>query len=128
MNFEGNENLVAQAESRLNDYAEEKAVRELSVQKKSPAKSRRSVKTRRASRDKVVQVASNDTRRSAKAVSGRKAASVKTAKVGKSKAERASKGGKTAVRASEKKASSKMASSSHQKSKKSSGTKSRKQS
>ena len=53
---------------------------------------------------------------------------VKTAKVGKSKAERASKGGKTAVRASEKKASSKMASSSHQKSKKSSGTKSRKQS
>ena len=128
VNFEGNENLVAQAESRLNDYAEEKAVRELSVQKKSPTKSRRSVKTRRASRDKVVQVASNDTRRNAKAVSGRKAASVKTAKVGKSKAERASKGGKTAVRASEKKASSKMASSSHQKSKKSSGTKSRKQS
>lgn len=117
MNFEGNENLVAQAESRLNDYAEEKAVRELSVQKKSPAKSRRSVKTRRASRDKVVQVASNDTRRSAKA-----------AKAEKSKAERASKGGKTAARASDKKASPKVASSSHQKSKKFSGTKSRKQS
>lgn len=122
VNFEGNENLVAQAESRLNDYAEEKAVRELSVQKKSPAKSRRSVKTRRASRDKVVQVASNDTRRSAKAVPA------KAAKVGKSKAERASKGGKTAARASDKKASPKVASSSHQKSKKSSGTKSRKQS
>ena len=117
VNFEGNENLVAQAESRLNDYAEEKAVRELSVQKKSPAKSRRSVKTRRASRDKVVQVASNDTRRSAKA-----------AKAEKSKAERASKGGKTAARASDKKASPKVASSSHQKSKKFSGTKSRKQS
>lgn len=117
VNFEGNENLVAQAESRLNDYAEEKAVRELSVQKKSPAKSRRSVKARRASRDKVVQVASNDTRHSAKA-----------AKVGKSKAERASKGGKTAAHASDKKASPKVASSSHQKSKKSSGTKSRKQS
>ncbi len=122
VNFEGNENLVAQAESRLNDYAEEKAVRELSVQKKSPAKSRRSVKTRRASRDKVVQVASNDTRRSTKA------APAKAAKVGKSKAERASKGGKTAARASDKKASPKVASSSHQKSKKSSGTKSRKQS
>ena len=122
VNFEGNENLVAQAESRLNDYAEEKAVRELSVQKKSPAKSRRSVKTRRASRDKVVQVASNDTRRSAKA------APAKAAKVGKSKAERASKGGKTAARASDKKTSPKVASSSHQKSKKSSGTKSRKQS
>ena len=122
VNFEGNENLVAQAESRLNDYAEEKAVRELSVQKKSPAKSRRSVKTRRASRDKVVQVASNDARRNAKATSA------KTAKVEKSKAERASKGGKTAVRASDKKASPKVASSSHQKSKKSSGTKSRKQS
>lgn len=122
VNFEGNENLVAQAESRLNDYAEEKAVRELSVQKKSPAKSRRSVKTRRASRDKVVQVTSNDTRRSTKA------APAKAAKVGKSKAERASKGGKTAARASDKKASPKVASSSHQKSKKSSGTKSRKQS
>lgn len=122
VNFEGNENLVAQAESRLNDYAEEKAVRELSVQKKSPAKSRRSVKTRRASRDKVVQVASNDARRNAKATSA------KTVKVEKSKAERASKGGKTAVRASDKKASPKVASSSHQKSKKSSGTKSRKQS
>ena len=122
VNFEGNENLVAQAESRLNDYAEEKAVRELSVQKKSPAKSRRSVKTRRASRDKVVQVASNDTRRSAKA------APAKAAKVGKSKAECDSKGGKTAAHASDKKASPKVASSSHQKSKKSSGTKSRKQS
>ncbi len=122
VNFEGNENLVAQAESRLNDYAEEKAVRELSVQKKSPAKSRRSVKTRRASRDKVVQVASNDTRRSAKA------APAKAAKVGKSKAERASKGGKTAAHASDKKTSPKVASSSHQKSKKSSGAKSRKQS
>ena len=117
VNFEGNENLVAQAESRLNDYAEEKAVRELSVQKKSPAKSRRSVKTRRASRDKVVQVASNATRRSAKA-----------GKAEISKAERASKGGKTAARASDKKASPKVASSSHQKSKQFSGTKSRKQS
>ena len=122
VNFEGNESLVAQAESRLNDYAEEKAVRELSVPKKSPAKTRRSVKARRASRDKVVQVASNDTRHSAKA------APAKAAKVGKSKAERASKGGKTAAHASDKKASPKVASSSRQKSKKSSGTKSRKQS
>lgn len=60
VNVDGGANLVAQAESRLADYAEEKAVRELSIQKKPAGKSRRSVKSRRAARGKVVQVASNE--------------------------------------------------------------------
>ncbi len=130
VNFEGNENLVAQAESRLSDYAEEKAVRELSASKKSPAKFRRNVKTRRASRDKVVQVASNDTRRLTKVSGERKTAPVKAAaKTEKSKAGQSAKNGKSAVRnAAEKKSSGKALSSSHQKDKKTSGSKNRKKS
>ncbi len=126
VNFEGNENLVAQAESRLSDYAEEKAVRELSVSKKSPAKSRRAVKTRRASHDKVVQVASNDTHRRAKASAERKAAPSKAAKAEKSKAGQSAKSRKTSVRnTAETKSSGKALSSSHQKNKKTSGAKNR---
>ncbi|MCD7984932.1 MAG: C40 family peptidase [Desulfovibrio sp.] len=129
VNFEGNENLVAQAESRLSDYAEEKAVRELSASKKSPVKSRRAVKTRRASRDKVVQVASSDTRRHAKLSGERKTAPVKAARAEKSKAAQSAKNSKSTVsNAAEKKSSGKALSSSHQKNKKTSGAKNRKKS
>jgi hypothetical protein len=61
VNVEGSENLVAQAESRLNDYTEEKTLRELSGKKKSSGKSK--VNSRRVSTKKAVHVASVDTKK-----------------------------------------------------------------
>lgn len=127
VSFEGNEDLVAQAESRLSDYAEEKAVRELSAAKKSPAKSRRSVQTRRASRDKVVQTARGK-RRSATAAVERKAAPAKAARAEKGKAGQSAKNSKSAVRKTAEKKSSKTLSSSSQKSRNTSAAKNRKKS
>lgn len=129
--LEGNEDLVAQAESRLSDYAEEKAVRELSAAKKKPAQSRRDVKTRRASRDNVVQAAGGDKRRQARAAGERKALAAKagkTARAEKGKAGQSAKNGTKAVRKTAEKKSSKALSSSHQKSKNAAGAKNRKKS
>ncbi|MDR0815949.1 MAG: C40 family peptidase [Desulfovibrio sp.] len=59
VSFNGNENLVAQAENRLNDYAEEKALRDLTTFNK-----KRDVKTRRNDKSgkpgKATQLAAND--------------------------------------------------------------------
>ncbi len=119
--LEADENLLAQAESRLTDYAEEKAVRELSVQKKA-GKTRRSVTTRRASRSKTVQVAGKErSRRGTAVVSGKAAVS----KTGQTKAVAAAKGKKAKVSASRKSTSRKVAAHTAGKSKKSSGSKSR---
>ena len=65
---EGGETMIAQAESRLNDFAEERVVRELSRDKKKAGKtSARGSKrddsrddNRSKKKDKIVQVASND--------------------------------------------------------------------
>lgn len=65
---EGGETLTAQAESRLNDFTEEKVVRELARDKKKSAKNRSSAaardnkrtNTREKKRDTTIQVASND--------------------------------------------------------------------
>lgn len=65
---DGSETMVAQAESRLNDFAEERVTRELSRDKKKTGKSAARGSKRDDSRDdsrgkkkdKVVQVASND--------------------------------------------------------------------
>jgi hypothetical protein len=65
---EGGETMIAQAESRLNDFAEERVVRELSRDKKKAGKtSARDSKrddsrddSRSKKKDKIVQVASND--------------------------------------------------------------------
>ncbi|MFT4302083.1 MAG: C40 family peptidase [Desulfovibrio sp.] len=65
---DGSETMVAQAESRLNDFTEERVVRELSRDKKKAGKSAARGSKRDDSRDdsrdkkkdKVVQVASND--------------------------------------------------------------------
>ena len=70
---EGGENMIAQAESRLNDFAEERVVRELSRDKKKAGKtSARDSKrddsrddSRSKKKDKIVQVASNDKKSSA---------------------------------------------------------------
>ena len=119
--LEANENLLAQADSRLNDYAEEKAVRELSVRNKAGT-SRRSVKTRRASRGKAVQVAGNETpRRGSTAARGKAAAS----KTSQAKATAASRGKKAELAASSKSTSRNVAAHAAAKSKKSSGSKSR---
>lgn len=56
--IEAGENLVAQAESRLNDFTEERAVRDLSTARKAKGKSKVSAKSSRK-QGKVVQVASN---------------------------------------------------------------------
>lgn len=130
--FEGNEDLAAQVESRLSDYAEEKAVRELSAAKKSPAKSRRGMQTRRASRDKVVQTASSDKRRHAKASAERKTVPAKTAKAVRAQkgkvGQAAPKGKSTVRRTAEKKSAGKALSSSSQKNRNASGIKNRKKS
>jgi hypothetical protein len=63
VNVEGSENLVAQAESRLNDYTEEKTLRELSGKKKSSGKPKANMKSRRESTGKTVHVASVDTKK-----------------------------------------------------------------
>ncbi len=129
VSLEGNEDLIAQAESRLSDYAEEKAVRELAVSKKSPAKSRRSVKTRRASRDKAVQTASSGKSRQARASAERKTVAAKTSRAQKGKVRQAAPKGKSAVRrTAEKKSSGKALSSSHQKTKNASSARNRKKS
>ncbi|MBE6441135.1 MAG: NlpC/P60 family protein [Desulfovibrio desulfuricans] len=69
INMDGSENLVAQAESRLNDFAEEKVVRELSRKhgksdSSAAARDRKGGKRDKAGRDKkrgrAVEVASND--------------------------------------------------------------------
>ena len=70
---EGGETMIAQAESRLNDFAEERVVRELSRDKKKAGKtSARGSKrddsrddNRSKKKDKIVQVASNDKKSSA---------------------------------------------------------------
>ena len=70
---EGGETMIAQAESRLNDFAEERVVRELSRDKKKAGKtSARDSKrddsrddSRSKKKDKIVQVASNDKKSSA---------------------------------------------------------------
>lgn len=122
VNVDGGANLVAQAESRLADYAEEKAVRELSIQKKPAGKSRRSVKSRRAARGKVVQVASNEApRRGRTAVSGKASSS----KAGQAKVSSSSKAKKAEVSASAKSKPRNVAAHTAAKSKKTSGSKSR---
>ncbi|GHU97792.1 hypothetical protein AGMMS50248_03130 [Deltaproteobacteria bacterium] len=45
VSFDGNENLMAQAENRLNDYTEEKTLRDLTTNKKRDVKNRRDVKS-----------------------------------------------------------------------------------
>ena len=70
---EGGETMIAQAESRLNDFTEERVVRELSRDKKKAGKtSARGSKrddsrddNRSKKKDKIVQVASNDKKSSA---------------------------------------------------------------
>ena len=70
---EGGETMIAQAESRLNDFTEERVVRELSRDKKKAGKtSARGSKrddsrddSRGKKKDKIVQVASNDKKSSA---------------------------------------------------------------
>ena len=70
---EGGETMIAQAESRLNDFTEERVVRELSRDKKKAGKtSARDSKrddsrddNRSKKKDKIVQVASNDKKSSA---------------------------------------------------------------
>ena len=70
---EGGETMIAQAESRLNDFTEERVVRELSRDKKKAGKtSARDSKrddsrddSRSKKKDKIVQVASNDKKSSA---------------------------------------------------------------
>ena len=70
---EGGETMIAQAESRLNDFTEERVVRELSRDKKKAGKtSARGSKrddsrddSRSKKKDKIVQVASNDKKSSA---------------------------------------------------------------
>ncbi|MDD4702604.1 MAG: NlpC/P60 family protein [Desulfovibrio sp.] len=70
---EGGENMVAQAETRLNDFAEERAVRELSRDKRKAVKSSARASKRDKSRDdsrgkkkdKIIEVASNDKKSSA---------------------------------------------------------------
>lgn len=115
---DGSEKMVAQAESRLNDFAEERAVRELSRDKKKAGKSATRGSKRNDSRDdsrgkskdKVVQVASNDK----KSKSADRQQSSDTAKSGKSSAQ-ASSGkasaksgdGKSSTQASSGKASAK---------------------
>lgn len=113
--LEGNENLVAQAESRLNDFAEEKAVRELSGKKKSVAKGKSSVKKRKNMRSKTVQVASNDKTSRAQAIA--RAKSTKATAKEKTAAANASRNKKTTA-ASGKNTSRKVAAHSGGKSKK----------
>ena len=84
---EGGENMIAQAESRLNDFAEERVVRELSRDKKKAGKtSARGSKrddsrddSRSKKKDKIVQVASND-KKSSSATRQQTSASEKSGK------------------------------------------------
>lgn len=114
--LEGNENLVAQAESRLSDFAEEKAVRELSGKKKSAPKSKSSVKKGRNARGKNVQVASNAKATRAQAAA-KSAKSTKSAAKKKTAAASASKNKKTTA-TSDKNAARKVAAHSNGKNKK----------
>ena len=145
---EGGETMIAQAESRLNDYAEERVVRELSRDKKKAGKtSARGSKrddsredSRGKKKDKVVQVASNDkkssssrqqTSASEKSSSGKSSASEKSSKASASeksgKASASEKSSKASAQAgsgkSSAQASSSKASSEKEKSSKSSSQK-----
>ncbi len=118
---EGGDTMIAQAESRLNDYAEERAVRELSREKKKAGKtSSRGDKrddSRGKKKDKVVQVASNDKKSSsttrqqtsASEKSGKASASEKSSKASSSekssKASAQASSGKSSAQASSSKAS-----------------------
>lgn len=119
--LEADDNLLTQAESRLNDYAEEKAVRDLSV-RKNTGKTRRAVKTRRAARGKTVQVASHEASRRGRTTVRATASASKT---GHATAEASDRSRKTAVSASGKSPSRNVAAHTAAKSKKSSGSKSR---
>lgn len=119
---EGGDTMIAQAESRLNDYAEERAVRELSREKKKAGKtSSRGDKrddSRGKKKDKVVQVASNDKKSSsttrqqtsASEKSGKTSASEKSGKASSSeksgKASSSEKSGKASASEKSSKASS----------------------
>ena len=95
---DGSENLVAEAESRLNDYAEEKAVRDIyrshkpshnvtAADDRSKKSSKNKDKDRSKSRDRFVEVASLDKKSS----SSRKSEVEKADKSGKSAAQSSSK-------------------------------------
>jgi hypothetical protein len=80
--MEGGQDLVAQAERRLNDFTEERAVRDLSSAKKAKGKQKAGVKSRKKA-DKIVQVASNERsgkRREAVRVAKTSAKSARSAK------------------------------------------------
>lgn len=101
---EGGETLTAQAESRLNDFTEEKVVRELARDKKKSAKSRSSTaardnkrtNTREKKRDTTIQVASNDK----KSASTARAAESRNSKNSKQTAQTAKAPAKTSAKTS----------------------------
>ncbi len=103
--IEAGENLVAQAESRLNDFTEERAVRDLSTARKAKGKSKVSAKSSRK-QGKVVQVASNErTSKQRVEKSSAKSADVRAEKRGKTVAQSTGKTTAKSVKSAKKEAS-----------------------